>query len=163
MRITIIPDDKSVVIDGQSRMPLEFIINPQIHAVQWYDSWGEVEFKTQFVDNLITKPDNQIINSMDEFESAILAWQNWSPPEQETPEPRPVTQVTARQARLQLFKEGLLSQVESLVSAHGGEIQIEWEYATVIQRDSPLTQAIAHELELSHAQIQFMFEQAALR
>jgi hypothetical protein len=63
---------------------------------------------------------------------------------------------------LQLFRDGLLSQVELLVSAQGGEILIEWEYATVIHRDSPLTQAIAHELGLTQVQIQFMFEQAAL-
>ena len=47
MRLTIIPSDKAIVIDG------EFFLNigedlswipSNVHALQWYDTWGELEF-----------------------------------------------------------------------------------------------------------------------
>ena len=47
MRLTIIPSDKAIGIDG------EFFLNigedlswipSNVHALQWYDTWGEVEF-----------------------------------------------------------------------------------------------------------------------
>lgn len=162
MRITIIPEDGCVILDGEARMNLIFTMDPQIHAVQWYHTHGEVEYKTQMVEGQVTKPANRMITSIAEFEPAISAWEAARPPEPEPWVPPHTTWVTARQARLQLFKDGLLSQVESLVAIQGGEIQIEWEYATIIERDSPLTQAIAHELRLSQEQIQVMFDQAAL-
>lgn len=47
MRLTIIPSDKAIGIDG------EFFLNigedlswipSNVHALQWYDTWGELEF-----------------------------------------------------------------------------------------------------------------------
>ena len=47
MRLTIIPSDKAIGIDG------EFLLNigedlswipSNVHALQWYDTWGELEF-----------------------------------------------------------------------------------------------------------------------
>jgi hypothetical protein len=73
MRAIILPDDKSVSVDGEvySDLNLSFI-DPTIHAVQWYDTYGEIERK-----DLVTKrmTGNEEITSFDEFQPAITAWQ----------------------------------------------------------------------------------------
>lgn len=48
MRITIIPSDKSIGIDGEFLLKIEqdFSWIPEnVRAIQWYDTWGEVEYK----------------------------------------------------------------------------------------------------------------------
>lgn len=82
------------------------------------------------------------------------------------PPPQPVTvpaAVTARQARLALHAAGLLAQVEAAVAGAGGATQIEWEYATIIERASPLLAAIAGPggLDLTAEQVDALFLQAA--
>lgn len=165
MKVTIVPDDKCVIMNGDARMDLDFAIDPAIHAIQWYETWGEIEYKTQLVNGEVVKPANEIIQSLNPFQSALDAWTNCIIPETEPADPSPPTpvkQVTARQARLVLFQDGLLAKVESLVISQGGATQIEWEYAIVIDRDSPLTQSIASELGLSPEQIQSMFDRASV-
>lgn len=46
MRFTLIPDDRVVYVNGDARILHEEVRCPHdIHAVQWYDSWGEIEYK----------------------------------------------------------------------------------------------------------------------
>lgn len=75
--------------------------------------------------------------------------------------PAAPSRVTARQARLALHAAGLLGQVETAVTAIGGATQIEWEYATVIERASPLLAAISGGLGLTAEQVDALFIQAA--
>lgn len=54
MRLTIIPSDGYVAIDGVGKT-LSFNIDPDIHAVQWDDTQGFVELKSggaRFIDHL---------------------------------------------------------------------------------------------------------------
>lgn len=44
MRLTIIPSDKVVIIDGIALHNLDFTIANDIHAIQWYEDHGEVEY-----------------------------------------------------------------------------------------------------------------------
>jgi hypothetical protein len=47
MRLTIIPIDKLIAIDekGLKNINDDFSwIPPNVHAVQWHDNWGEVEY-----------------------------------------------------------------------------------------------------------------------
>ena len=47
MRITIIPSDKTIGIDGDFLLSIQQDISwipENIHAVQWYNTWGEVEY-----------------------------------------------------------------------------------------------------------------------
>jgi hypothetical protein len=78
-----------------------------------------------------------------------------------SPPPAPVTQVTMRQCRLELYRRNLLDQVQALIEASGGEAQIEWEYATLVYRDSPLVTALSEGLNLTISQVDQMFEDAA--
>lgn len=50
MRLTIIPSDKFISIDGQGLLDIEQDLSwipSNVHAVQWYDTWGEVEYKDE--------------------------------------------------------------------------------------------------------------------
>jgi hypothetical protein len=80
----------------------------------------------------------------------------------EPPAPPPVTQITMRQARLQLLSVGLLDDVEALITQADKAVQIEWEYATVVERRSSLVEVIASQMNLSEADLNTMFTNASL-
>jgi hypothetical protein len=47
MRLIIIPQDKFISVDGQGLLNIQQNLNwipSNIHAVQWYDTWGEIEY-----------------------------------------------------------------------------------------------------------------------
>jgi hypothetical protein len=65
MQLTIIPVDGAVYVDGVSFVGLDLSFVPtDIHALQWYDSYGEVEFKRSFIDGKLIHPENQIISEL---------------------------------------------------------------------------------------------------
>ena len=91
---------------------------------------------------------------------------SWMPPLVVAPDPAvpngvPAS-VTARQARLALLAAGLLDDVETTLAdpAHRAT-QIEWEYATQVERESPLVDSIGGALGLTSEQIDALFRQAA--
>ena len=43
-RITIVPDDNIVIVDGEARQVSMVGIDPKIHAVQWFGAAGEIEY-----------------------------------------------------------------------------------------------------------------------
>lgn len=81
--------------------------------------------------------------------------------------PTPIPQsVTMRQARLALLGAGLLDDVDAAIAAITDPVQrkaaeIEWEYATTVDRDSPFTQQLAQGLGLTTEQKDALFTQAA--
>lgn len=71
MRLTIIPCDKAVYIDGLSYLGIDMTWIPEIegkevHAVQWYNGEGEVEFVGNFENLKITK--------LGVFKKAVELW-----------------------------------------------------------------------------------------
>ena len=71
MKITIIPSDKSIGIDGEFLLEIEqdFSWIPEnVHAVQWYDTWGEVEYKDS--------SSNERIEELGVYEQAIVDFNN---------------------------------------------------------------------------------------
>ena len=70
MRLTIINDDSLVQIDGISYKVDLFNLPQDIHAVQWYGSSGEIEFRN----NGNVKPHNQQITSVELFQQFIDLW-----------------------------------------------------------------------------------------
>nr|WP_289100136.1 hypothetical protein [uncultured Halomonas sp.] len=84
-----------------------------------------------------------------------------SPP---PPEPIP-TSITPRQARLALLQAGLLSQVDtaiaSLESPAKEQAQIEWEYATSIERSSEWINQLGSALGLDATGIDDLFKTAS--
>ena len=73
MRMMILADDKRVAIEGEGYNGLNLsFLDPTIHAVQWYDTYGEVEHKDPATGKMTA---NREIQSIDEFQQAITIWQ----------------------------------------------------------------------------------------
>ena len=75
MKFTIIPEDKLIIIDGLGYSPLAFKIDANIHAVQWYGEFGEIEYKPEMTPNGVSKPLNKSIMEYSAFEKVLTAWQ----------------------------------------------------------------------------------------
>lgn len=71
------------------------------------------------------------------------------------------TVVTMRQARLALLQQNLLASVEAVIAQAGTAAQIEWEYATELNRNHPLTQSVSAALNLTAQQLDDLFTLAA--
>jgi hypothetical protein len=78
MRLTIILIDNAVYVDNVCRMPLDLSqcnIPTNVHALQWYETEGEVEFDGK------PKPANEDITSLPEWALACVGvWEDWTPP-----------------------------------------------------------------------------------
>ena len=70
-------------------------------------------------------------------------------------------QVTMRQARLELLERGLLDDVEAVITAAGREAQIQWEYASVVERSNPAIAIVQQQQGMTDAQIDDLFREAA--
>jgi len=56
MRVTVIPEDKWIRKDEVSeRLPEWNFNDPDIHAIQWYDDHGEIEWKNPQRNEVITE------------------------------------------------------------------------------------------------------------
>jgi hypothetical protein len=73
--------------------------------------------------------------------------------------PAILTSVTMRQARLALLGAGLLDQVNAAITDPAA--QIEWEYATTVERNSPLVQNLSVGLGLTEEQLDSLFTTAS--
>ena len=69
--------------------------------------------------------------------------------------------VTMRQARLQLLAIGKLAEVDAAVAGMGTAAQIEWEYATEVQRSNQLVMGIQALLQWTDEQLDTYFREAA--
>ena len=75
MRLTIIANDKCIGLEGVFYGDLDLSsLDASIHAVQWYGAYGEIEFKSQFENGQIVKPQNQIIADVTPYQWAVDAW-----------------------------------------------------------------------------------------
>ena len=89
-RITIIPSDNFVAVDGVSRPALlDFStcgIPADVHALQWYDTVGEIEFDPPTP--VSPKPQNQQINELPQWAlNCVAVWDAWSPPKPSEEQP----------------------------------------------------------------------------
>lgn len=76
MRLTIVPVDGAVYVDGVSYSDLDLSFVPaDVHALQWYDTYGELEFKRSFVDGQLIHPANQMLTELPAWaDTAKSAW-----------------------------------------------------------------------------------------
>ena len=82
------------------------------------------------------------------------------PPDADADQHKPRTTLTMRQARLYLEREGMLAQVDDMISTLDSAAQIEWQYSTTVEMGSPIVQFMTHELGLTEQQVQEMFNEA---
>jgi hypothetical protein len=83
MKLTIIPDDSFVAVDGDSsHNPLDLSpcnIPIEVHALQWFDTKGWIEFD-DLIDPFASKPPNEMIESLPEWALACIGvWEAWTP------------------------------------------------------------------------------------
>jgi translation elongation factor P/translation initiation factor 5A len=59
MRVTIVPDDSCIIVDGEA-LQFSFAADSNIHAIQWYDTYGTIEYKSgpaeYFTDQSVVTP-----------------------------------------------------------------------------------------------------------
>lgn len=96
MRLTIVPSDGTVIVDGNAKFqPLDLsgcAIPSDVHALQWFDTRGWIEFSDDN-DPFTPKPENQDIYSLPDWANACVAvWDAWTPP---APPPEPVPETPA--------------------------------------------------------------------
>ena len=72
MRVTIIPADGFVSVDGEGYGGLDLsFMDSDIHALQWYETEGELEVQ----DASGRVVENRPIESLDPYQPALDAWQ----------------------------------------------------------------------------------------
>lgn len=74
MRVSIIKDDNMVVVDGYGISGIDLSSMPSnVSAVQWYETYGEVEYYTETLNGTKTKPENTSILSFSDYQFAVDA------------------------------------------------------------------------------------------
>ena len=98
MRLTIIPSDKAVYKDGVMKAwtapELDLSgcgIPANCHALQWYDTYGEIEFAPAQPGQ--PKPPNESITALPQWAfNCVAVWDAWVPaPPPPPPENQPTT------------------------------------------------------------------------
>lgn len=101
----------------------------------------------------------KLVDMTREEKDALLADQKAALDEQAAYVP---PRVTPYQARKALSDAGIRQQVEAAVAASPLEVQDAWEYATTVERNSPMIAALAAGLGLTDNQVDELFRSAAL-
>lgn len=74
MRIVVVVSDCIMSIDGVAKkIDFSNIFDKNIHAIQWYGEYGEIEIKDSLTGKII---ENKEIHSIDFLRQAIDAWNN---------------------------------------------------------------------------------------
>ena len=132
---------------------------PQIDGLEF--AWArESRYPTDVPEFFGTCPDDadtQIDGVLGVYVQAD--WETMRDDEMRARNPVP-QQVTMRQARLELLKRALLGDVEAVITAAGREAQIQWEYASVVERSNPVI-AIIQQQGMTDAEIDDLFREAA--
>jgi hypothetical protein len=72
MRVTIIPIDSFMAVDGEGYHAVDLsFMDPNIHALQWYDTEGELEIKN----NRGRVVENRAIDSLEPYAAAFESWE----------------------------------------------------------------------------------------
>lgn len=72
MRVTIVPEDGFVSVDGEGYTGLDLkFMDASIHAIQWYETEGEIERQNQRGRMVGNEP----IADLTPYQPALNAWQ----------------------------------------------------------------------------------------
>lgn len=83
MRLTIIPVDQAVYVDGECRIPLDLSgcgVPSNVHALQWYDTRGWIEFNDDGNPFTPVLPNEDIYSLPDWADACVQVWTAWQPP-----------------------------------------------------------------------------------
>lgn len=77
MRATIVADDNIVLVDGKPQtVDCQQLVTEGKHAVQWYSTFGEVEFRNELdaATQEVTRKANEKITDFAPYQSYVDAW-----------------------------------------------------------------------------------------
>ncbi len=155
MKITVIVGDGAVYIDKKCYSNLSWADTPEnVHAMQWNGNAGWLEFNDG-------TPNEAISELPTWYANAEAAWNSADEAANAPSEPTIPTIVSMRQARLALLQAELLATVDAAIAAGSEADQITWEYATEVDRNSPLVVNLSASLGLTEQQLDDLFTLAA--
>lgn len=166
---------KEILVDQFTETDKE-ITQSVVVAARPEDEWpvvarGQRDFLLSITDKYATS-DNSMPASIKSYRQALrdVPLQDGFPDNIVWPEVPVVTEddvpasISPRQARLALAAQGLLAQVETSIAAMPDDVretvQIEWEYATEVARDSVLTSSLGGQLGLDEEGLDALFKVA---
>jgi hypothetical protein len=77
MRITVIVEDKTMIIDGEAYSDIDMSsISPSIHAIQWFGDHGFLEIVDNDSDKEYDIIDNVRIESFQNYRHLIKLWES---------------------------------------------------------------------------------------
>lgn len=82
MRLTIITSDSAVYVDGECRSPLDLTqcnMPSNVHAVQWFDTKGWIEFNDDGDPFTAKEPNQDIIELPIWAQKCVDVWSQWTP------------------------------------------------------------------------------------
>lgn len=116
----------------------------------------DVGAKTRRADDLEKQEAEERKKAIAEQEAALL---------QKKKEAYASREITMRQGRLQLLKQGLLDSVQKAIDSmpepQKTAANIEWEYSSALKRNNPFVLQLGAALGLDEAKIDFLFDEAA--
>ncbi len=135
---------------------------PQVKGLEY--AWArESQYPTEVPEFFGTCPDDADTQVEGVLGVLLQAdWETMRDDEMRARNPVP-QQVTMRQARLELLERGLLDDVEAVILAAGRAAQIEWEFATFVERGHPVIAVVQQQQGLSDADMDDLFREAAKR
>lgn len=76
MRVVVINSEKRVGVNDEFYSGIDFELPQNIHAIQWYGTWGEIEFNQEIVGQRFIKPANQTITDFTPYDYIVAAWES---------------------------------------------------------------------------------------
>lgn len=177
MRVTIVRSDNIVIVDGKPLRVDCSSVNADIHAVQWSDTVGEIEYETGAGGD---RHPNAVITDISPFQPIIDLWTaaNSAPPP--PPPPVKIKAITRRQLLLILLQQNLITPDEAVAAAATGAMpamvagyvnslpvdqqvpaQITWAAMSVCDRADPMLAALAALQNYTSDQLDALFATAS--
>ena len=150
MRVVIIREDNYVSVDGLGLTVDLTNLDPNLHAVQWYDTFGHIERQGQ---------PNETLISLEAFQPVLLRWQEAKaalPPEPTLPQvPQ---EISKAQGIATLMERGYWPAVNTYFTTQASpETLTLFNAVTVFNRTSPLLLQMQTMLGIPDAEVDQMF------
>lgn len=140
MRVSIIADDNRIVIDGKSHSVDCSILPKNIHAIQWEDMEGEIEFRS---DEKGDRAPNVLISDFTPFQPLVDAWKiedaKPPPPPQVDTFPSPPPSVRSQDLLAQFTSTDIIA-IQAAISSNP-QMLLLW-YSLLAQQDSMLIENV---------------------
>lgn len=126
MKLSIIPDDNTVVIDGERfEIDCADLLAQGIHAVQWgwFGERGHIEFKSAEDGS---KPENELFDDLERFQPLIDAWRAAKGLKENPPPPEPPTLDEAKATALKAVNDRCALELEAVRAGYPDDEVQSW-------------------------------------